>query len=221
MSQKKPITGIHYQGNGQFEEIDIDRDAPDGWEKAVHKLTGARVLMPVSAVMGPFAKPFAILADERGHLGQPPSAIIIDLSNPAATNAMFGRALIFRRAGDGITSVKPGDLDLVRQLPCWIRFDRFERRRPTHASQLEASGTRWDPQISLTLTGPERQQEVFVNTTLARFEYEIMAFNVGRMGPVTQFELMLQPEAVKTARAFVRQAFDDEGNLTGPWAEIG
>lgn len=222
MANKKPITAILFNGAGRFDEIEIDRKDADAWPDGLQRLLGSMVTRDLADSARAFTRPFHVLVNERGMLSQPPTAIVVDLDSPTGTNALFGSALFFRHAGGNLASVKSGDIELVRALPWWLRFDRLERR-PTipNAHALAASGIPFDPQISLVLTDPRRQQEVFVNALLARFEYEVIAINVGQaFGNATQVEVMLKPESVRDARRFIQSAFDDDGALTGPWSKV-
>ena len=215
--RRRPLmTAIRYSAGGHVDAVDIDWTTQEVWDAEIRRwMDGADT---VTYSRHPFAAPFLLAVDHQGRFRQAPSALIVDPASPTGINTLFGPALFFRSRKDGnVASVQPGDADLVRALPLWIRFDRLGRgpRIPT-AEELEAAGGTWAPQIQVALSVSRRSQEVFVNALIARFEFDVQAYQVTDQHVV---ELMLSPGTVDEARRFIAAAIGDDGQLIGAWAE--
>ena len=214
------MSAVRYSAGGRIEEVELDRSNKEAWDQGLkHWMDGGQKILRRDH---PFVSPFLMATDDHGRRTQPPTAIIVDPASPSGTDALFGPALFFRQDGSGnLESVLPGDVELVRALPLWIRFDRLERRKdiPT-AEEWQAAGNPWTPQLRLILSDPQRCQEVFVNALIARCEFDLRAYSVSD-GPgegSTCVEMMLEPHRVEAARRFVDAALDPAGRLVGPWA---
>lgn len=212
----KMFTAILYT-DGDLTQVTLDRETPSVLAEEITKVLDAGRIQKVAS---PFTAPFVALIDDDGPYHHAATALVVTPDSPTGVDALFGKALFVRQRLGTWTSVKPGDLKIIHDLPWWIRRGPSIEAPspPPSAAQYEAAGGQWEPQIHLMLTDALKRQQTFANVTLAKFQETLVSYHVRRIGPLaTSFELMVKPEALKDLRAFIGSAFDRNGRLKRPW----
>ena len=208
------LTAILYD-SGLFSEVSVDGEGL-AQTLAIRKVLGAGKVVEVSC--SAFVRPFTVFVGGFGDHRHPPTALVVDLEAPTGTNTLFGPALLLRRSGTALASVREGDLERARTLPWWLRFDRLSRRM---AIPNPADHGGFEPQIVLTVNGSKRPRDVVVNALVAHLEHDIVAVETRPLGMATTvLKLMVRPHVVDIARAFISSAIDGKGRPQGPWAQI-
>ncbi len=218
MAPKKPLTAIRYNGNADFEELSLDREDSRGNDCLAISIREALGGGVISLLSSPFFAPFALAVDENGHHRHAPTAIIVEPASSTGTNALFGPALFFRKTAASLVSVRDGDLERVRRLPFWVRFDRLERR--AFIPRADEIDRPFDPQVTFFARGTHYELNMFFNWIGGRYEFDIVAVHYTHIGEAVKAEFMLDDDA--KAEELIRllpDLVDDEGNLRAPWGD--
>lgn len=221
MTSNSILTAVRYNGSGEFEEISIERDGlrdKGRLSRSIQEVLGGGTARIAES---PFVKPFCIAIGDAAELRHEPTAIIVEPLSPTGSNALFGRCLFFRKVGHNLTSVKPGDIDVIKSLPFWIRFDRFQRRQDKIPAAHELD-RRFDPQVSFFVSGTEHQLTVYIGSLIGRYEFDLVSMNFARFsGDTVQVEMMLSDDdkAEELIRALPK-SINRDGKLRKPWNSI-
>lgn len=218
MAAKKPLTSIRYNGNADFQEVSLDREDSRGNECLAISIREALGGGVISLLSSPFFAPFALAVDENGHHRHAPTAIIVEPASSTGTNALFGPALFFRKTATSLVSVREGDIERVRGLPFWVRFDRLERRASIpRADDIDRP---FAPQVAFFVRGTHHELNMFFNWIVGRYEFDILAVNYTHIGEAVRAEFMLDDDA--KAEELIRSLpdlIDGNGNLRAPWGD--